>query len=178
MSTSLAPTENALFDKLSVFVAFIVPTGTEVVQGLGNRVPSPAGPYVAMTAVVTQRLATNISGYTDPFPLPDPGSRTIEQKTQLDVQFDFYGPDSGSWAAMAEALWRDELGCELLAPVCQPLYADTAAQVPTVTGEEQYQARWMLRASLQYNGVLTLPQQFTAAAHVTLIEVDERYPPS
>jgi hypothetical protein len=50
--------------------------------------------------------------------------------------------------------------------------------MPYKTGEEQYNRRWTVLASLQYNPVTTLPQQFADAADVEVINVDERYPPT
>jgi hypothetical protein len=175
--TTVSPLQSALYTKLRTFLLTIVPSGVEVVQGLGNRASMPAGPFVAMTAVLQKRLATNQDAYTDPYPLPDPGSRAVQQNTRFDVQLDFYGPSAGDWAAMTSTLLRDDDGCAALSPDCQPLYADEGRQVPFVSGEEQYVLRWTVTACLQYNPVTTLPQQFAGAAAVTLINVDEAYPP-
>ena len=178
MSTTKTPSQLAVYVRLEAFLQYILPSQTPVVQGLANRLPTPPGAYVVMTAILQKRLATNINRYDDPNIVPGDGTRAIQQNTRMDVQLDFYGPDASDWAAMAETLWRDEVGCSLLAPDCQPLYADSAMQVPLVTGEEQYQQRWTLTAALQYNPVTTNPQQFADAAVVDLINVDERYPPT
>lgn len=176
MSTTVSPTQQVVYRRVKAFVEYIVPALTPIVQGLGNRVPTPAGAYVAITATLQKRLATNIERYDDP--APTTGTRAVQQNTRVDVQLDFFGPLAGDWAAMAETLWRDEQGCILLGDACQPLYADQASQAPLTTGEEQYLQRWTLTATLQYNAVTTLPQQFADAAVVDLINVDERYPPS
>lgn len=170
------PLHHALYVRVEAFLAYFLPVDTEVVRGLGNRVATPEGGFVAMTALLQRRLATNIERTNDPFPGPEEGTRAVQQNTRVEMQLDFYGPLSGDWAAMAETLWRDEQGCALLAPDCQPLYADSAVMAPLVDGEEQYQQRWTLRAFLQYNPVTTLPQQFAGEAHVGLINVEERYP--
>lgn len=154
----------------SFLLTYVVPGGTEVVQGLGNRVPTPKGAYVAMTALYQKQLATNVRAY-------DGLEQTIEQSRRIDVQLDFYGPLSGNWAAAASILLRDPVGCAALAPACQPLYADEARNMPTVTGEEQYQQRWTVTAALQWHPTLTLDQESATAVAVDLINVDVTYEP-
>jgi len=174
--TTVLPAFDDIMVALRAFLLTIVPNTVEVVQGLGNRVPTPASEFVVMTPLFTGRLATNESVYTDPFPTPG-GTRAIKQSTRLDVQLDFYGVASAEWAAMTETLLRDPAGCDALAPSCQPLYADEARQIPYVSGEDQYMARWSLTASFQWNPTTTLSQDFAATLDVTLINVDEAYPP-
>ena len=41
---------------------------------------------------------------------------------------------------------------------------------PLVTGEEQYDERWILTASLQYNPIVTIPQQSADALSVSQIK--------
>ncbi len=171
-----SPTEDAVLTKLRAFLISIVGAGVEVVQGLGNRVPSPADPYVAMTVIHQQRLATNQDAYADP--APTTGTRTVSESVRLDVQLDFFGPLAGTWAQIACMLLRDDYGCSALAPECQPLYADDARNVPFVTGEQEYMQRYMVTATLQWNPATVLPQQFADQLRVELVEMDERYPPT
>ena len=167
----------AVMARVVAFLAYILPDNTPVVQGDENRVPAPVGGYVVITSITQKRLATNISHYADPSPTT--GTRTVEMKTGAEVQIDCYGPLAEDWAAMIVALWRDEQGCELLAPDCAPLYADDATHMTAyVNGEAQFEPRWMVRANLAYNGLLTLPQQFADQAAATVINVDVEYPAS
>ena len=39
-------------------------------------------------------------------------------------------------------------------------YCSDGMQSPLVTGEQQWEGRWTLTASLQYNPVVTVPQDF------------------
>jgi hypothetical protein len=176
MSITVAPQKSALFTKLRTFLLTIVPAGTEVVQGLGNRVTLPAGPFVCMTGIFQDRLATNEDSYDDPYPTPG-GVQNAKQSTRLDVQLDCYGPDSLAWATVIETLFRDEVGCVALAPDLQPLYTDSPRMVPLITGEEQFLERWTVTAVLQYNPVTVTAQDFADTLAVTLINVDEAYPP-
>jgi hypothetical protein len=176
MSIPSAPVLDAVFTKLAAFLATIVPTGTEIVQGLGNRVPMPVGPFIAMTPILQTRLDTNQDTYADPYPTPG-GARSVQQNIRLQVQLDCYGPDAGDWATTISTLLRDDYGVDALAPDAAPLYVEDPRQVPFISGEEQYVTRWTVGAILQYNPVTALPQDFAAAAVVDLINVDEAYPP-
>jgi hypothetical protein len=50
-------------------------------------------------------------------------------------------------------------------------------QAALVNGEEQYEERWIVGANLQYNPVVSTPQQFADTLEATLINVDEAFPP-
>lgn len=163
------PPLQAVYIKLRAFLLTIVCDNAEVIQGLGNRAPMPAGPFVAMTAILQKRLNTNQDRYTDPYPSTTPGSVTVQQNMRFDVQLDCYGPKAGDWAAVIATLLRDDYGCAALAPDCQPLYVDDPRQVAFVSGEEQYVQRWTLTAVLAYNPTTTLPQQFAGAAAVNIV---------
>jgi hypothetical protein len=172
----VTPTQDDLYTKLGAFVALLVPAGTIIVQGQVNRVPSPAGAnWVLMQTILTRRLSTNVDNYDDPDPLP--GTRARQQSVELSVQFDFYGPSAQDSAVMFSTMWRDDFGCDNLAPTCQPLYADEAKQAPLMTGEQQYLQRWTVTAALQYNAVTSTPQDFAGELSATLENVDVSYPP-
>jgi hypothetical protein len=176
MPSTVSPLQAAVFTKLGDFI--VAQLGCPVVRGLDNQVPMPpASPgFVVMTAVYQERLRTNVDAYIDPFPTPG-GAQTLEKGTRLDVQLDFYGASSGDWADILSTVLRDEYGCTALGPDVAPLYADEPRLMPLVDGEEQYEQRWLLVATLQYNPTVTTPQDFAGAADVTVINVEEAYPP-
>lgn len=172
----ITPTLDAVYTKLRAFLLTIVPVGTEVVQGMDNRVPQPSGEHVVMTAIFQNRLATNVDTYDDSG-LPADSTKIYTQSTRLDVQLDCYGANSAALAVMFSTLLRDETGCEGLAPDAQPLYTDDPRMVPLVTGEEQYLQRWTITAVLQWNPTTSTPQQFADTLTASIINVDEAYPP-
>lgn len=176
MTVTSSPVLTDIYTAVRAFILTIVPTGTEVLQGIDNRVPQPAGPFVLMQVLYQLRLATNEDTYDDPFPTPG-GTQNAKASMRLDMQLDFYGLDSLQWATETQTLWRDEVGCDALAPNCQPLYAEDPRMIPLVTGEEQYLQRWSLTAALQYNPVTVTAQEFADTLDVTLIDVDKEYPP-
>jgi len=174
---AVTPTDDAVCLALGAFVALIVPTGTPILRGPINKVAQPAGNHVLLTPISRRRLRTNVEVDLDQYPAPDPGAMALEQGVQLDVQADFYGTLSADWATMFQTAFRSEYAARALAPTCAPLYADDGRMVPLVTGEEQYLERWAVTAALQYNPVTTVPQEYAGAAEVTIINVDEAYPP-
>lgn len=173
----VSPTIQQVYEILQPFIAKV--TGLDpslVIQGLPNRVAMPlANPgFVVMQAINTHRLRTNVDTWAF---VDDPASTSQEQGTGLDVQIDCYGATSGDWAVMLSTLLRDEIGCLALAPYCQPLYVDDAKMAPLIDSEAQYEQRWTLTARLQYNPVTTTAQDFMSSAEVSLVNVDEAYPP-
>lgn len=188
-SLVVTPTLSDVYNVLQPFIVTI--TGLDpslVIQGLPNRTPMPeADPgFVTMQAILTKRLRTNVDGGWSG--VDDPTGVNSEQGTLLRVQLDVYGVNSGDWAVMLSTLLRDEYGCAQLAgldgegnpvvpPLCQPLYVDDAKLAPLVDTEDQYEQRWIVEAILQFNPVTTTPMQFANTAEISVINVDEAYPP-
>lgn len=169
----MTPIPPDVFAPLRAFIrAFIVPAGTEVVQGLDNGVPMPLGGYVLMTLVLQTALSTNRHTYDGV------DEQTVETSVQLDVQLDFYGPSAASWAVQAVQLLRDEIGCTALKPNASPFYCSDPMQAALTTAEQNYLDRWIATLSLQYNPVTTVPQDYADSASVELVEVDSRFPPT
>lgn len=173
MTAAVTPTQDAIYTVVRAFILSII--SCEVIQGLGNRVPTPQGGFIAMTATAQSRLSTNVSSYNDP--VTAPGTRTIGKSAAYTVQLDCYGPESSEWAAIIESMWRDEYACEQLGPTMQPLYCDEPRQLPVVDGEQEYEQRWMVSAVLQFNPDVTVTQEFADGFTVTAISVDAEFPP-
>ena len=169
MSAAVSPIESDVLTALRSFIVGLIPS-VEVVRGLGNRVPMPPAPFIAITTILQKRLATNVDTYNAE------QQQMSQADMQVDVQIDCYGPNSLSWATILAILLRDPYGCDQLSPNCQPLYADEPRMMPLIDAEQQYEERWMLQASLQYNPVVTITQQSATVANVELIEIDEAYP--
>lgn len=172
MSVTVTPPLSEVYAKLRSFLLTIVPSGTEVVRGQSNRVPQPVGPHAVMQLITERAVSTNTHAYDDAS-----GTQTVQTYVELRMQLDFYGELSGEYARAVGALLRDPLGCDALAPVCQPLHADDAFQSPLITGEHQYLQRWTLEAFLQWNPTVTVSQQFADTLLVTLVNIDVEYPP-
>jgi len=139
----------------------IVPNNpTPIIRGEVNRVSipgnNPAGPFVKVIEINRKNLDV-------PTQLQSSDS-TVQQASignskQLDVQIDFYGPAAGEWSAAVESVWRSPYAPDQYPDGIKPLYCSDAHQLPLVTGEEQYEYRWALTATLEYNPTVNVPQQ-------------------
>lgn len=143
-----------------------------VIQGLGNDVPQPLGEHIVMTATAQAALSTNHSLYDVDL------QRGVRTPTRYNIQLDCYGPTSSDRATQIVMLWRDQYGVEALAPNAAPLYCTDPTQIPLVNGEENYEQRWSLTALLQFNPVVTVPQQSATSLVVDIVSVDAEFPPS
>lgn len=177
MPATIDLTESAIFTALIAFVEDVLPiSGLNVVKGEQNRVPMPAGPnFVVITPSGRVRLATNVRTYVpSDDPAPADGQRQTQQQTRMDVQIDVYGPNAAENVQIISTLLRDTYGCDFLRPHnCQPLYCGDPRQLPLVTGEQQYLARWMLGTTLQFNPTVSTSQEFADIVDITLVEADQ-----
>jgi hypothetical protein len=184
MTLVVTPVQRSVYVVVKALVVSV--TGLDpslVIQGLPNRaaMPPAAPGFVSMQLARGKQLRTPEATY-DPAALA-PTSIALEQGTELRLQLDLYGATSGDWGVMLQTLLRSEPGCVALAgadpanPVCQPLYASDAHLAPLDDSESQYEQRWTIEAILQYNPVTSVPMQFADTAELTVINVDEAYPP-
>lgn len=173
MSITLDTNDQDIFRALVTFFKSFLPAGTEVVQAQDNRVPMPKSGFVAMNNTSMDRLSFNVDGYNS----------TLQEKSILTpiryaMQLDFYGIDSQMWAMETVALFRDEYATSIFPANIQPLYADDPVQIPLIDGEAQYEERWKLVASLQYNPIITTGQQSaTTVTFGTVAPIDQTFNP-
>lgn len=169
----IAPTQDPLFIAVKAFIMSLLPLDNDhVVQGLGNGVPMPDGEFICLTATGLKRLSTNHSIYAVDL------QRSAKMPTEYSIQFDCYGPNASDYANTLVAMWRDEYACDFLAPTGAPLYSGDPIQAPLVNGEENYEQRFTFTALLQFNPVVTVPQQSATALAVELVSVDAEFPPT
>jgi hypothetical protein len=172
MSATIDITDQDVFKALKAFLSSFLPIGTEVVQAQDNRVSMPKGGFVAMNNVSFERLSFNVDNYDS-----INQGKTILTPTKYDIQLDFYGDDSPTWAFQTQALFRDAYATEMFPSNIQPLYADNPIQIPLIDGESQYEQRWKLVASLQYNPILSTTQQSMLSVDVELAAIDQTFQP-
>ena len=172
MSVILDINDQDIFKAMRVFIQSFVPSTVQVVQAQDNRVPMPKGGFITMNNTGMDRLSFNIDNYQSVVQ-----GKTVLTPTQYSMQLDFYGPDSQEWAMQTMALFRDEYATEIFPPNIQPLYADDPVQIPLIDGEAQYEQRWKLVASLQYNPILSTTQQSMVAVDIALAPIDQTFNP-
>lgn len=146
-------------------------SGTEVVQGQVNRVSPPRSVnYVVMWPLRSIALATNVDSWNVANPAPT--SIDMDRSTQVDIQLDVHGPDSSDIANIITMLWRSTYGVEACAAYhFDPLYAVDPRQIPFITGEGQYETRWVIELRLQITPRVSTPMQFADKLTPTVIVV-------
>ena len=175
MTATIDIVDQDVYGAIRALIMSILPAGTEVVQGQDNLVSMPIGGFVTMTSGGQTRLGTNVISYASG--TSNPGGKTLLVPTQYAVQLDFYGPTSESWAAMTQAVFRDEYATDAMPVNIQPLYADDPTQMPLIDGEEQFEQRWKLTANVQYNPQISVSQNFGDTFPIGVNSVDAVAPP-
>lgn len=109
------------------------------------------------------------------------GVEFLKDPTEITYQIDVHGPNSSDNATTITTFFRDDRGASFFHDNgyvgITPLYADDPRQSPFIDAEQQYEDRFIIEAKLQADQVLTASQQFAAALHVNLIQIDGAYPP-
>lgn len=159
-----------IFTVLRAFILTVV--GCPVVRAQNNRVPMPVGDFIALTPRSAVPLETNTDSYTAT-------TKTVMRPTQYTIQIDCYGQLASDRAQTIASLLRDSYAVDQFAAQgfdIAPLYAGDAQQMPLIDGEEQYEERWTFDAVLQFNPVITLPEDTADTLSAGTINVDSTYP--
>lgn len=162
-------TEQAVIKALGDFLTSIV--DCPVLRSQVNRVAMPVGDVIYMTPLTRTALSVSVDKFVAP-------NMNISRSTQIDVQIDCYGAQSGDRAQTIATLLRDGYAANAMPANVQPLYAGDPRQLPLVDGEEQYVERWTFEAALQIAPVVTVPQDSATSIVVGLVNVDAKYPPA
>lgn len=141
-----------IFEAMVTFLSPIV-GNAPVVRGNNNRVPLPDAPCVVITEVTQADLEVPYAIYDDTN-IKD----VMHGPKRFDIQCDFYGNEAGDFCSMAKTAFRSAYGFNAFPDGIKPLYTNDGMQNPLTTGEQQYENRWMLTVSLQYNPTFTVPQ--------------------
>ena len=147
-------TVDQVIDALADFLAPFVP-GAQDVRAQVNRVAMPSNPGVVLTEMLQVDLSVPATEYQ-----PDDGTATVAGPTRIDVQIDFYGAQAGEFCKTVKTAFRSHWGFAHFPANIKPLYTSDGIQSPLTTGEQQYESRWTLTASLQYYPIVTVPQDF------------------
>lgn len=172
MGAILDINDQDVFKAMRTFLLSFLPANTPVIQAQDNRVPMPKQGFVAMNNNGLERLSFNVDSYDS----LNQG-KFVLTGTKYFVQLDFYGNLSQEWATTTVSLFRDEYATEIFPSNIQPLYADDPIQIPLIDGEAQYEQRWKLEATLQYNPIISTSQQSAIALNVELAPIDQTFKP-
>ena len=152
--TSINITIDEVIEALAVFLTPLVDT-SQIVRAQVNRVAMPPNPCVVLTELLTVDLSVPFQDYQ-----PLANTTTIVGPARVDVQIDFYGDQAGDFCKLAKTAFRSIWGFDQFPINIKPLYTSDGIQAPLVTGEQQYQSRWTLTVSIQYNPIVTVTQEF------------------
>lgn len=146
-----------------------------VVFGTGTS-PDPA-----ITAVNADGTATLSAPITLANSWLAAGTEILTQPTDVAIQLDVHSENirlASDYAQTITTIFRDDRGYQMLRasgfPI-SPLYTDDPKQVPFVSGESQYESRYVITAHLQVDQTLTLPQEFMDRVDVDRIPADLFY---
>ena len=157
-------TVDQVIDALKAFLEPFTP-GAQIVRGQVNRVALPSNPCAVLTEILQVDLSVPHTDYQPPVdPIPAVGTATIYGPSRIDVQIDFYGAQAGEFCKTVKTAFRSHWGFEHFPAGIKPLYTSDGMQSPLLTGEQQYESRWTLTASMQYNPIVTVPQEFAEEA--------------
>jgi len=156
-------TVDAVIEALTAFLTPFVPTGCPIIRGWQNRVPPPFTPaasdplaFVKLSEVNQVDLETpQMTQSSD----PTIQQATILTPTRIDIQIDFYGLMAGDYCKAVKAVFRSPYAPDQFPDGIAPLYASDSIRGALITGEDQYEDRWLITGSFQYNPTVTVPQQ-------------------
>jgi hypothetical protein len=149
-----------VIDALSALISNFM-RGGDVVRAQTNRVAMPSAPCAVLKELLQVDIHTPYTDYQ-----PEDDTATIRGPQRIDVQIDFYGLVAGEICAVVKSALRTGWGFDQFPSNIKPLYTSDGMQAPLTTGEQQYESRWTLTASMQYNPITTIPQQFADDATV------------
>ena len=156
-------TVDQVIDALAAFRAPFMP-GAQIVRAQVNRVALPSNPCAVLTELLEVDLSVPATDYQ-----PTDNTATIYGPSRIDVQIDFYGAQASEFCKTVKTAFRSHWGFAHFPANIKPLYTSDGVQSPLVTGEQQYESRWTLTASMQYNPTVTVPQEFADEAYPTLV---------
>lgn len=142
-------------------------TKAKIIRGNVNRTPMPKPPFIVLTEVLTKQVAKSSEFYSL-------DGETVSQQNQIDVQIDFYGWELSDIALSFTASIRTSWAAKNFPIWLSPLYCSDIIKSPLQNAEEQYEQRWTVTLSLQYNVDINLPQDvFNVVGEINTIPVNE-----
>lgn len=168
MSATISVTEEDVYIALREWMLLAVPHDVEIIKAQDNRVAPPTTDnFITMNFMNRKRLSTGIVTYTDAV---SEGSENILGRTQIDIQVDVFGAQSGDIVQTISILALNTHSLDSFAQV--PIAAsiidvNDARQMAWITPENQYADRWSLDISVQANITISVDQDFADQLHAT-----------
>jgi hypothetical protein len=140
-------------------------------RAYSDNIPVPEYPYVFITVLNPKRNATNEHVYN-----AAQQTNGIRVSQILEVQLDFYGQESYDQASEIQAIFRDEYSVNKFEGTgLVPLFTDDIIPTSRTDENENFLVRNTLTLSFNIHPDVVVPQDFFAAADITVIEVNADY---
>lgn len=152
LNTSVDTVVDALKTFLTPFCG-----GATIVRSQRNRVSLPPSPCVVLTDILETDLSIPYVQYLSST------MESVKTSTRIDVQVDFYGALSSDYCRAVKSAIRSGFGFDMFPSNIKPLYASDGFNMPLIMGEHQYESRYVLTISMQYNPSFIVPQSSTSA---------------
>lgn len=155
------------------FLQPFMPVGTQIIRGMANNTPMPWGVnFVVITEIGQPQYTTTRTKMNS-----TAGTMTYLMPKMLNFQLDFYGTLAGDMCNSAVTMLRSFYATENFPDGIEPLYCSDAMQAPMITGEKQFETRWLCTLSLQYNSPVTVAQEsFNSVGEVEVNPVNVTIP--
>lgn len=160
-------TVDQVIDAVGNFIALF--TTAQIIRGNVNRTAMPIAPFVELTEISNTALNKAIEYYSDT-------TATINEHKRIEIQADFYGWDLSDTIQAVHTAYRTIWGVTKFPSNIVPLYCTEPMKMPIENAEEQYEQRWTMTMSLQYNPDVTVPQDtFNTKGTTGVIPADVIY---
>lgn len=174
----VTPNEDDIFEAVRAFLQTVLEPGTVnagdsfvVVVGQENRVAEPkVSDYIVFWPLRMPRLATTVERQAS-----GGLQATYMQASQCVIQLDVHGPEAFNNSGIISTIFRSSFAVDFFAArgtAIAPLYADDPRQAQFVSGEKQYEDRYIIEANLQVNQTITTVAQSATALALGLVNVE------
>lgn len=162
MSAVLSTAHRELYREIRLYLLGMFPGAEQqIIQAYQNNEPAPAN------AIVMQALFERNLDETSTYYEPALEQASAHSSVDVRMQISFYGPEGEKRSRTLYSLWKSPYTTSRL-ELCQPLYALGRDRRPYINESNQYEDRWIVDLSLQYNPRVTYAQDFTDSAEVTI----------
>ncbi|MFS8371315.1 phage neck terminator protein [Acetobacter indonesiensis] len=169
----VTPSEQDIYTVVKAWITSVLPFPVIIRQGQQNDVAAPADPFMLMTIIGRERIATNGWTYTDT-------ARVVVEQTRIAIQISAFGKGSGNLIQSVLMLWRDMNAVDYFKssgfPIA-PLHTSDIRQLGFINAEKNYEDCWSVDLILQANITTQVPQQYANKLTIDTLEVDTTYPP-
>lgn len=152
-----------LYKEIRMFLLGLFPDAKlQIIQALQNNQPLPRNAIV-MTVLFTNDLDYSVTNYDR-----IAGKAYVQNSVEVRLQIDFYGEFAQRRSRIVDNLWRNPYGYNNL-NLCKPLYVQSNQRQPYINDSNNYEDRFVLDLSLQYNPEVSfINQDFVDDAEVTI----------